>query len=336
MNQQEIKQEIEKLIQKVESDIELVFSLRLQNILDELNKMYIKFVKSDETSYTDLNKYNRLSKELDNIATELSEDYKSIVSMIAEMNETIYVENYLKTAYLFEVFASTEMGFAPPAKSLVQISLRNAIKYLTLPLVLERHRNEIVHRLNIEISQSLIAGEGYWKMAKRIENAVNFSKKKARTVARTEGGRALSLSDEQVYKQASKYATVTKVWLSALDNDVRNAHRKLDGEKADKNGYFHFKGMKAKGPHQWYVAKMDINCRCVVIYLVNGMLPELRRGRDYRDANYQQKLADRIDKYMEDGLTYAKALKKAQKEVKPPNVVVPVQTYEEWEKKFVA
>ncbi|MGX9134039.1 phage minor head protein [Rummeliibacillus sp. JY-2-4R] len=336
MNQQEIKQEIEKLIQQAETDIELVFSLRLQSILDELNKMYAKFVKSDETSYTDLNKYNRLTKDLDNIAKELTEDYKDIVSKIIEMNENVYVENYLKMAYLFEVFTSTEMGFAPPAKSLVQVSLRNAIKYLTLPSILEKHRNEIVRRLNIEISQSLIAGEGYWKMAKRIENAVNFSKKKARAVARTEGGRSLSLSDEQVYEQASKHAEVTKVWLSALDNDVRSAHRKLDGDKADKEGYFNYDGLRAKGPHQWHVAKMDINCRCVVIYLVNGMLPEARRGRDYRDANYQQKLADRIDKYMEQGLTYAKALNKAQKEIKPPNVVVPFQTYDEWEKKFVA
>lgn len=336
MNQQEIKQEIEKLIQRAETDIELVFSLRLQSILDELNKMYAKFVKSDETSYTDLNKYNRLSKELDKIAKEITEDYKNIVNMIVEMNENIYVENYLKMAYLFEVFTSTEMGFAPPAKELIQTTLTNAIKYLALPSILEKHRNEIVRRLNIEISQSLIAGEGYWKMAKRIENAVNFSKKKARAVARTEGGRSISLSDEQVFEQASKYATVTKVWMSALDNDVRSAHRKLDGDKADKDGYFHYDGLKAKGPHQWHVAKMDINCRCIVIYLVNGMLPEVRRGRDYRDANYQQKLADRIDKYMEQGLTYAKALKKAQKEVKPPNVVVPFQTYGEWEKKFVA
>ena len=179
-------------------------------------------------------------------------------------------------------------------------------------------------------------GEGYLKMAKRIENAVNFSKKKARNVARTEGGRALSLSDEKIYEQASKHANIIKVWLSALDTQVRLAHRELDGQKADNEGYFYHEGMKSKGPHQWHVAKMDINCRCVVIYLVNEMLPELRRGRDYRDANYQQKLADRIDKYMEQGLTYAKALKNAQKEVKPPNVVVPFQTYEEWEKEFVA
>lgn len=336
MNQQEIKQEIQKLIDKAEDEIEKVFSVRLQSILEELNKMYVKFVKSDETSYTDLNKYNRLAKELDNIAKELTKDYKKLVVMISQMNETVYVENYLKMAYLFEVFASTEMGFAPPAKDLVQTTLTNAIKYLTLPSILEKHRNEIVQRLHIEISQSLIAGEGYRKMAKRVENVVGFNQKKARAVARTEGGRSLSMSDEKVFEQASKHAKVTKVWMSALDLLVRSTHRKLDGEKADIKGYFHLHGSKSKGPHQWGIAKEDINCRCIVIYLVNGMLPEVRRGRDYRDANYQQKLADRIDMYMEDGLTYANALKKAQKEIRPPNATVPYQTHEEWKKKFVA
>lgn len=336
MNQQEIKQEIQKLIDKAENEIEKVFSLRLQSILEELNKMYVKFVKSDETSYTDLNKYNRLAKELDNIAKELTQDYKKLVVMISQMNEAVYVENYLKMAYLFEVFASTEMGFAPPAKDLVKTTLTNAIKYLTLPSILEKHRNEIVQRLHIEISQSLLSGEGYWKMAKRIENAVGFSSRKARLVARTEGGRSLSLSDEQIFEQASKHAAVKKVWMSALDAQVRTSHRKLDGQKSDSQGFFHHAGLKAKGPHQWHIAKMDINCRCIVMVLINNMLPEVRRGRDYRDANYQQKLADRIDLYMEDGLTYAQALKKAQKEILPPNVTVPYQSYEEWGKKFAA
>lgn len=336
MNQQEIKQEIEKLIQKAETKIDRIFSLRLQSILNELHNLYAKYVKSDETSYTDLNKFNRLTKELDNIAKELNEDYKSIVSLITEMNESIFVENYLKMAYLFEVFTSTEMGFAPPSLKLVKTTLANTIKYLTLPAVLEQHRNEIIRKINIEISQSLIAGEGYFKMARRIEQAVGFSQKKSRAVARTEGGRSLALSDEQIYEQASKHADVTKVWLSALDTKVRSTHRLLDGQKSDKEGYFHLHGNKSKGPHKWGIAKEDINCRCVYLQLINGMLPELRRGRDYRDADYQQRLANRIDKYMEHGFTYAQSLKKAQKEVKPPNVVIPFQTYEEWEKKFVA
>ncbi|MFT9819217.1 hypothetical protein [Lysinibacillus sp. NPDC056185] len=47
------------------------------------------------------------------------------------------------------------------------------------------------------------------------------------------------------------------------------------------------------------------------IYMVNGKLPEYRRGKDYMDDTYQKQLAARIDAYMFDlGLTYGKLLTK--------------------------
>ena len=107
----------------------------------------------------------------------------------------------------------------------------------------------------------------------------------------------------------------------------------LDSKEADKDGYFHYKTWKAKGPRLWGIAEMDIQCRCVVIMKVNGKLPENRRERDYMDDKYQQKLADRIDKYMADeGLTYIQALKRAQKEIQAPSRVIPYMSYEDWSK----
>lgn len=80
---------------------------------------------------------------------------------------------------------------------------------------------------------------------------------------------------------------------------------------------------------------MDIQCRCHSIYLVNGKLPEYRRGKDYMDNTYQKKLAAHIDAYMDDlGLTYKQEFNKAYKEVKPPSVTVPFMSFEDWRKQF--
>lgn len=329
-NQLDIIERIDKLIAQSESDVDKLMAKRLQEILNTLNTMYTKFVVKDETSYTDLNKYNRLSKELERIAEQLNQDYRTIVKMIEVSNERIYIEEILMTAYLFEVYQSTETGFSLPTSETIAATLTNPVEFLTLPKVFEHHRNELIRKLNIEISSSLMQGEGYWKMAERIEKAVGFSKHKARTVARTEGGRARSIADDAVTEEMKKYAEIDDMWLSTLDTSTRHAHRKLDGQKADKDGYFHHKGMKAKGPHRWNVASMDINCRCVKLKLINGQLPAVRRGRDYRDADYQQRLANKIDSYMENGDTYAQAYKKANKRVLPPSKVVPFVTYEEW------
>jgi len=229
------------------------------------------------------------------------------------------------------------MGFKIPSVEVIQAALTNPVEFLTLPKIFEAHRNEIIRRLNIEIAQSLQAGESYTDMAIRIENAMGWTRKKTILVARTEGGRVRSQVDLAIEEQASKTAKLTKVWMSSLDMRVRKSHRKLDGQKADKDGYFHYGKWKSKAPRLWGIASMDIQCRCHTIYMINGKLPEYLRGRDYMDDTYQKQLAARIDAYMSDqGLTYRQAFNKAYKQVKPPSVTVPFMSYEEWKKKFSA
>lgn len=335
MNQQEINKILDELEKKAEKDIEVVFNKRLKAILDQMLKMYRKFGRNGEASWTDVNKYNRFNQEMKLMAEQLNADYKAVIKLIRDSEERLYVEKYLMMAYLLEQSTSEEMGFKIPSVEMIESAIVNPIEFLTLPKVFEKHRNDIIRRLNIEIAQSLQAGESYTEMAFRLEQAMGWTKKKAILVARTEGGRVRSQADLAVEEQASKTARLTKVWMSSLDTRVRKSHRKLDGQRADKEGYYHYGSWKSKAPRLWGVASMDIQCRCHTIYLVNGKLPEYRRGKDYMDDTYQKKLAARIEAYMEDmGLTYKQAFNKAYKEVKPPSVTMPYVSYNEWKKKF--
>ncbi|MGE7840518.1 phage minor head protein [Lysinibacillus sp. NPDC093712] len=332
MNQQEINKVLDELEKKAEKDIEVVFNKRLKAILDQMLQMHRKFGKNGEATWTDVNKYNRFNQEMKLIAQQLNADYKAIIKLIRASEERLYIERYLMMAYLLEQSTGEEMSFVLPS---VEKALTNPVEFLTLPKVFEAHRNDIIRRLNVEIAQSLQAGESYTEMAYRIEQEMGWTKKKAILVARTEGGRVRSQADLAVEEQASKTVRLTKVWMSSLDTRVRKSHRKLDGQKADIEGYYHYGKWKSKAPRLWGIASMDIQCRCHSIYLVNGKLPEYRRGRDYMDDTYQKKLTARIDAYMEDlGLTYRQAFNKAYKEVKPPSVTLPYVSYKEWRKKF--
>lgn len=320
MNSLEIREHINKLVRESETKLEEVYARMLREILNEIMKMYAKHERKGELSYTDLNKYNRLHNIFERITTTLSEEYKVVVREIRALQQTVYLETYLREAYLTEVFASIDMGFQIPSVNVINEMIQNPIEKLRLPKTMQKHRAQIIDDLQTIISQGLIRGSSSWDIAKEIEDKLGFFEKKARAVARTEAGRAQSIASEKVYEQASKFATLQKVWASALDFRVRIAHRKLDGQRADEEGYFHYQGVKAKGPHMWMRANMDINCRCVVLTLVNGMLPQVRRGRDYRDKNYQERFQAAIEKYMEkDELTLAQAINKANKHVLPPN-----------------
>lgn len=331
-NQNEIDRYLDKLLDQAERDIDKMFATRLKDIQQQLADMYRKYEKNGELTITELNKYNRFTKEMDLIGKKMTNDYRQVIKMMNKTLHTQYVEDYLRSAYVYEFEAQVEMGFSIPAYEVVQQAILNPIAALTLPKIFEQHRNEIVRKINIEIGQGLQAGEGYATIAKRLEKAVNFSRKKARDVARTEGGRVRSVARQNSAEVAAKNADMTKAWNAALDLNVRRAHRRLDGQKADEDGYFHYGGMKAKGPHMWGVASMDINCRCKIFFMVNGRMPEVRRSRNYEDPDYQRKLANRIDKYMNEGLTEKQAEKKAMKEIKPPSLVVPYQSFEGWVK----
>jgi SPP1 gp7 family putative phage head morphogenesis protein len=333
-NQQEIDKFLDDMISDAERKIDIMFARRLKELLFQLNRMYKKYASGKDLSFTDLNKYNRLQKELAIMAAAISEDYKAILEDIQKLMEAQYVENYLRSAYLYEFEAQLTMGFGMPSLEQIVQAIENKIPQLTLPAILEFNRNELVRRIASDISQGLLAGEGYSDIANRIERSVGFGAVKARRVARTEGHRAQMQGRMDSAEIAAKHANLKKMWDGTLDSRTRKAHQKLDGTVIEMDEKFiSSAGGKGFAPGFMFNASDDINCRCSVVYLVDGKKPEMRRARNEEDPKYQQKLADRIEKYMSDkGLTHKQAEKRAKKEIKPPSLVIPYQTYEEWRK----
>lgn len=335
MNELDIRDAVDKLLAKAENELDTIFSRALRDILAELSDLYTRHaVRGIGPSYTSLNRYNRVHSMLKRITETMNEEYQEVTRAIHIMSENVYMETFLKTHYLLQVYQQEYYGFTIPTTEVLLAAIANPIELLTLPKVMEVHRNQIVRNLQLIIEQGLRQGRGYSDIAYEIERQLGFSKNKARTVARTEAGRVRAVASELVYMEAGekfKNARVNKTWCSSLDHRVRAAHRVLDAQTADSEGNFHYRGLKAKGPHLWGVAEMDINCRCTVIAKVNGQLPAVRRGRNYRDKAYQDRLQERIDQLMDkEGMTYAQAFRAADKQITAPSEVVPYLTYKQW------
>jgi len=334
-SQEEIDKFLDDQITKAESQIDKMFARRLKELLGQLAQMYAKYGDGEELTFTDLNKQGRFKKEMKVIVEALGEDYRKLMEDIQALMEYQYIENYLRTAYVMEFAAQTELGFGVPSLETIKAAIVNPIDLLTLPQLMETNRREITRRLQMDISQGILAGEGYAKVAARIEKSVGFGKVKAKRVARTEGHRVQTTARIESAKVAAKHANLTKMWMSGLDSRVRTAHRKLDGKVVGIDDIFvSTAGGKGQGPGVMWNASDDCNCRCTLVFLVNGIKPEVRRARNENDLGYQQKLAHRIEKYMNNGLTEKAAEKKAKKEILPPSLVIPYQTYEEWRKKL--
>lgn len=248
-----------------------------------------------------------------------------------------YIENYIRSGYVYSLTTQTDMQYAIPSVETIREVLENPIKELKLNSILNRNRNQTIRRLRIEVAEGIHAGESYSKIAKRLEKVFKFSRYKARMVARTESGKAQTMSRIKSGERAEEYgAKLTKTWYSERDKRVRDSHQKLDGDKAGKDGLFRYKGNKTTGPSLWVgpdSAKLSINCRCDILYLVNNKKPDTMRAKDYDDADFQRRLAERIEQIMADeGKTEKQAEKKARKQVFPPSKVQEFMDYETWRK----
>jgi SPP1 gp7 family putative phage head morphogenesis protein len=283
--QQEIDKLLDQMIVDAEKNLDKAFAERMKDILTQIATMYEKYSVEGELTLAQMSKYGRLAKEMEVITEEMTEQYKYVSEAIQELMENTYLQNYLRSAFLYEYQAQVSMGFTVPSTKLIKAAIRNPIPKLTLPEIMKAHRNQIVNDINIQLTQGLLAGEDYSRMAKRITKVVDFSRAKARRVARTEAGRVRSEARLAAGEQAEKHANLTKVWLSSLDERTRLSHRKLDSQEADKDGYFHYQGLKAKAPLLWHRADLDINCRCTIIYKVNNELPAVRRSRNADGKN---------------------------------------------------
>lgn len=336
MNQEEIEDYLNDLLEDAEDELDQVFLSRLKEMKQWLSKLFEKYPdpENNSISRTEVYKYRRFEKELQMIKENIHSDYKAAYAIIFGLMSSQYTQNYLRTGHLFEMSTQLDMAYQIPKAATIKEAITNPIKEITLNSTLNKHRNETIRRIRIELAQGIQAGEGYSTMAKRLEGALGFSRRKARTVARTEAGRSQSLGRLHTMdkvKETIDDRRLDKSWLSSRDTDVRHSHRKLDGQLAGKDGLFEYKGHKAPAPSLFGVPWLDIQCRCDTLYLVNGEKPELMRVRDYTDARYQQRLADRTEELMADeALTEKQAERKAKKQVHPPSKVTEYMDYDTW------
>jgi hypothetical protein len=84
---------------------------------------------------------------------------------------------------------------------------------------------------------------------------------KAARIARTTATLANGKSQDETFGKFD----FGKEWVTKRDGDVRSNHRRMDGQRADADGYFTSPtNNKARYPGGFGVAEEDIECRCVL------------------------------------------------------------------------
>ncbi|MDK3667898.1 phage minor head protein [Staphylococcus pseudintermedius] len=304
-NQNDIDEYIERLLQQVEKELEVLFAERLKVIKQELAEMYVKYESDDpHVTWTEFNKYNRLNKQLERIADMMTGDYREVAKAIKKTQQNVYIEQYMMSLFLYEMASQTSMQFDIPTADIIKKAIEQPIEFIKLVPTLQKHRSEVLKRLRVHITQGILSGEGYARTAKAISDDLGMSKAQALRVARTETGRALSQANlDSAHVAQDNGFKMMKRWFATKDTRTRDTHRHLDGKSIPLNENFKSSGCIGQAPKLFVgvnSAKENINCRCKLLhYIDEDDLPGVMRVRN------------------DDGMTE----------------VVPMMTYEEWYKK---
>ena len=286
-NQNDIDNYINQLIKQAESELEILFSRRLKQIQQEIADMFEKYQSDDvHVTWTEFNKYNRLNKELIRIGEMLTEDYRKVAKTIRQTQQNAYIEKFLMSLYLYEMASQTSMQFDVPTASVINKAIEQPIEFIKLVPTLQKYRDEVLKKIRIHITQGIMSGEGYSKIAKALRDDIGMTKAQSQRVARIEAGRAMSQAglDSAKVAKDNGLTGMKKRWLATKDNRTRDTHRHLDGKAIDIDDNFHSSGCIGQAPKLFVgvaSAKENINCRCKLLYYFDeDELPTVMRTKE--------------------------------------------------------
>ncbi|EJU22974.1 phage protein F-like protein [Peptoanaerobacter stomatis] len=262
-------QELDNLVQKIlkmsEKDIQKNYKKTLEELRTTIRKQYDKYEKGGKLDIKEMSKYDRLKKFDDEIKIKLYQLYKN--------------NNALINATLTNICETTRDIVVDTAQNKTKKSLIAIKKTLDIEKTVNEemaglhwanrtahHRNEVIYQVQKTLKEGLSYGSTYKQMSDRLTEKLNGDVLKPIRIIRTEGARVhASTQMQSLDKIAEKGVKMTKKWLSAKDERVRDMHRQMHGiSVAYEDDFALPDGTKTKMPHLSGVAKHDINCRCIV------------------------------------------------------------------------
>lgn len=197
-----------------------------------------------------------------------SQEYESVT---AYLNES-YTDAFVGTVYTLH---HQDMPVILP------INQALAVKAITLDTKLKKTMyeemgkdiNQLKRTIQQEITRGISSGMMYSEIARNISNQAGIPMRRAKTIARTEGGRVQEQASYDAALQAKeKGANLVKQWNAIRDGKTRDAHRALHNQTRELDEPFEIDGEEAMHPHDFGQAYLDCNCRCTMLTLAKASL----------------------------------------------------------------
>lgn len=258
---------LEKALQKQYSQ---EFSKLKKAIRESVGDMSIDKSLTPIERYNQSQKYNRLDKIENTIATEINNINKEAIKTINKNLLDIYKVNYSGTIDTLSVLLAINIP-NKYAKTPTTTDVKEEIKDEESPfdvLALDSVKDITDLRRNItrQFVTSIMQGEDTNKLIARIQKVTEAKLSDIVRIARTQTTRLENLARIDAYKVGDKLGyEMVKTWVAVGDNRTRPAHKHADGQTVPIDEPFIVDGEKLMYPGDKNGSAGNvINCRCTM------------------------------------------------------------------------
>lgn len=282
---------LQKQIDGIEAQVIDNYKVALDDIQKEISELYRKYSSDGKLYWTEMNRYNRLKVLEEKIEEQLGTTLKGNDRYMEGEAGALFRDTYYRHAWAIDQDAGFAYSWGDLPTDAIESAVKSPLSKFADSKALATARQGTVNQIRNQITLSLVRGESYSKMSKRIGDVLGFNVNgkyidkgaayKSLRVARTEGQRLLVEGQQKAYDKAKDLGIdLEEVWDATLDKGTRPEHGRMDGKKRDEEGMFNSPDVgKVAGPLQSGIASFDIHCRCRVRAQVAGYPPEMRYTR---------------------------------------------------------
>ena len=256
---------LSKLEQALRKDYSIEFTKLKKAIKESIGSMDIDKSLTPIERYNQAQKYNRLNKIEETIASEINNINKQALKSVNNNLVDIYKTNYASSIDELAVL------FAISIPKVTNAEIKEEIKeeetpFDTLAINNAKDIVDLRKQVNRQFITSIMNGEDTNKLIKRIQKITELKLSDITRIARTQTTRIENLARLDAYKVVEKQGyKIVKQWVAVGDNRTRDAHKHADGQMVEMNEAFKVGGEKLMYPGDPNGSPENIiNCRCTM------------------------------------------------------------------------
>jgi len=274
---------LEKDQSTIESQLLLQYKKSLDQIKIEMGRIYERYgTQIAEKSFTNLGRLKNIRAQItDNIKQILKDQHGYDYELTKNSIRDFYSSTFNNTVGALEQTVGVRLNFSLLSEDAILAAIKNPYDKIGWGKRTVENINDLNASVKTEITQGIIQGRTYAQTANRLNEQLNIGATKALRIVRTETHGAQNQGRLDGFGKTEESAKllgieVERVWQHNSRRNPREAHIKMNGKVADKNGEFTFisgnnAGSQTAGPGLSGIAEEDINCACTVIMRIKNL-----------------------------------------------------------------